>query len=59
MYALIWRILPGQWQVKVLVALGLVIALVVALWYVVFPWVEPKIQFDRGTVEHGSSSTRP
>lgn len=56
MYAWIWRRLPGEWPVKTLVALGLALVFVALLWYVVFPWAEPQIQFDRNTVEHGGSS---
>jgi hypothetical protein len=56
MYAWIWRLLPGRPATRALVALGLVLILVVLLWYVVFPWIEPKIQFDHGTVEGGISS---
>jgi hypothetical protein len=40
----------------VLVAVGLVAAIVLLLWYAVFPWVESKIQFDQNTVEHGGAS---
>ena len=29
---------------------GTVLAAAALLWYVVFPWVEPMIQFDRGTI---------
>lgn len=57
MYAVIWRLLPGDRTTKLLVALALIIGLVSVLWYVVFPWVEPKIQFDHGTV--GSPSAPP
>ena len=56
MYAWIWRLLPGQPTTKVLVALGLVLVIVALLWYVLFPWAEPKIQFDHGTVENGTSA---
>jgi hypothetical protein len=50
MYAALWRLLPGDRGTKLLVALGLVVALIALLWYVIFPWLEPKIQFDHGTV---------
>lgn len=51
MYAWIWRRLPGAWQTKTATALGLFVAIAVLLWYVVFPWVEPKVQFDHGVVQ--------
>ncbi|XVQ11161.1 hypothetical protein ACQP1W_00875 [Spirillospora sp. CA-255316] len=57
MYAWIWRHLPGRWQTKTAVALGLVLAACLVLWFAVFPWVEPKIQFDRGVVEHGTPAS--
>ncbi|MEU5881067.1 hypothetical protein [Spirillospora sp. NPDC047279] len=50
MYAWIWRHLPGQWQTKTAVAVGLLLAAALLLWYVVFPWLEPKVQFDHGVV---------
>ncbi|MCW2889320.1 MAG: hypothetical protein QOE54_4660 [Streptosporangiaceae bacterium] len=56
MYAWIWRSLPGRPATKALVAVGLVLVLTAVLWYVVFPWAEPKLQFDHGTVEGGTSS---
>lgn len=58
MYALIWRLLPGEWPVKVATAAGLVLLAAVILWYGVFPWVEPKIQFDHG-VMNGNPATTP
>ncbi|WP_412515797.1 hypothetical protein K8Z49_29625 [Actinomadura madurae] len=51
MYAWIWRRLPGAWQTKTATAAGLLIAVAALLWYVVFPWVEPKVQFDHGVVQ--------
>ncbi|MEU8798233.1 hypothetical protein [Spirillospora sp. NPDC048819] len=51
MYAWIWRRLPGAWPTKTAAALGLIIAVIAVFWYVVFPWVEPMVQFDQGVVE--------
>ena len=56
MYGLIWRLLPGDRVVRGLIAAILVMAVAAVLWYVVFPKVEPKIQFDHGTVEGGTSA---
>jgi len=50
-YAWIWRHLPGTWRTKTATALGLIAAVAAVLWYVVFPWVEPKVQFDHGVVQ--------
>lgn len=57
MYAWIWRRLPGGWQARTATALVLVLALSAVLWYLVFPWVEPKVQFDHGVV--GGDPTVP
>jgi hypothetical protein len=58
-YAWIWRRLPGEWPTKLATALGVVIAIGAIFWYAVFPWVEPKVQFDHGVVDHPSTSTSP
>ncbi|MFG1998135.1 hypothetical protein ACGFNU_03180 [Spirillospora sp. NPDC048911] len=55
MYAWIWRHLPGQWQAKTALAAALVLAAAAVFWYVVFPWLEPKVQFDRGVINTPSS----
>lgn len=57
MYASLWRLLPGDRTTKLLTALALVAVVAAVLWYAVFPWIEPKIQFDHGTV--GSPSAPP
>jgi hypothetical protein len=57
MYAWIWRHLPGeQWRTKAVITLALVAVVAGVLWYVVFPWLEPKVQFDRGVVNGGTPS---
>ena len=45
MYALIWRLLPGPLLAKVVGAGGLLAAVVVLLFTVVFPWAEPQLPF--------------
>jgi hypothetical protein len=55
MYAWLWRHLPGATLERVGLALAAVVVVGVLLWYLVFPWVEPKLQFDHGTVEGGTS----
>lgn len=51
MYAWIWRHLPGgTTQVRALVALGLIVAIVAMLWFLAFPWTETHLRFDDGTV---------
>jgi hypothetical protein len=55
MYATLWKLLPGDRGTKALTCLGLVLVMVALLWYVVFPWLEPKIQFDHSEVQVRSS----
>ncbi|MDL4773517.1 MULTISPECIES: hypothetical protein [Thermomonosporaceae] len=50
MYAWIWRRLPGGWRTRAGIALALVLVFAAVLWYAVFPWLEPKAQFDHGVV---------
>ena len=59
MYGAIWRVLPGDRATKALTALAVIVGVVALLWYVAFPWLEPKIQFDHGTVEGGTSAPAP
>lgn len=50
MYGFIWRHLPGGRLAKTVQAL-ILIAIVVALcWYVLFPWLEPRLPFNNVTV---------
>jgi hypothetical protein len=56
MYAWLWRHLPGDMLQRAGIALAAVIVAGVLLWYFVFPWVEPKLQFDHGTVDGGTSA---
>ncbi|MEV4257932.1 hypothetical protein AB0J52_32625 [Spirillospora sp. NPDC049652] len=58
MYAFIWRLLPGDRRVKAAIAAGLVLLAALILWYVVFPLVEPNLQFDHG-VMNGDAPTTP
>jgi cytoskeletal protein RodZ len=66
MYAWLWRHLPGATLERLGLALAAVVVVGVVLWYLVFPWVEPKLQFDHGTVggepsvssTHSTQSTR-
>lgn len=46
MYALIWRLLPGPFAVKLLQALVLLAAVLAVLFFVVFPWAEPRLPFN-------------
>ena len=57
MYAWMWRKLPGPWPVKVLEALVAFAAVVLLLFTVVFPWVEPRLPFYAVTVDDTPTST--
>lgn len=46
MYARLWRLLPGPPTVRALLAVLLVAAVVVLLWTLVFPAVEPLLPLD-------------
>jgi hypothetical protein len=50
MYPWIWRHLPGPAAVKALQALLLVTAISALLFFVVFPWVEPRLPINKVTV---------
>jgi len=45
-YGWIWRHLPGPLPVKVVEALALVAAVLALLFFVVFPWAEPRLPFN-------------
>jgi hypothetical protein len=51
MYAWIWRKLPGGVAAKLIGTVVLVVAVVVVLFLVVFPWVGPKLPFNHVTVD--------
>jgi len=59
-YAWIWRKLPGPWPVKLVEALVAFAAVVLLLFTVVFPWLEPRLPFNDVTVDQPPSiSTTP
>lgn len=41
MYAAIWRLLPGPWWLRVLIAVVVIAAVLYGLFWYVFPWVSP------------------
>ena len=51
MYVWIWRHLPGNVWVRLFCTLVLLAAVVALLFFVVFPWVEPKLPFNDVTVD--------
>lgn len=53
MYALIWRLLPGPTVVRVLLAVLLAVAVLAALWFLVFPWVDHRVSLNPSTIDGG------
>jgi hypothetical protein len=51
MYAWVWRHLPGPWPVKLTLYVVLVAAVIAALFFWVFPWVEDTFDINRVTVD--------
>jgi hypothetical protein len=59
MYVWIWRHLPGNVWARVLLSLLLIVGVAALLFFVVFPWVEPKLPFNDVTVDPSSAGTGP
>ena len=49
-YGWLWRRLPGSWPARVAILAVLAAVVVVVLFAVVFPWVEPRLPFNQVTV---------
>lgn len=47
MYGWIWRRLPGGPTARTLLAIVLLIAVGLLLWYVVYPWASLHVPFDQ------------
>jgi hypothetical protein len=50
MYVWIWRHLPGPTPARVAESLLLFLVVVALLFFVIFPWLEPYLPFDRAGV---------
>ncbi|WP_047868517.1 hypothetical protein [Nocardiopsis sp. RV163] len=57
MYGLIWRVLPGPWVSKLILALGLVVGAALLLWFFAFPAISPHMPFNDGAVDVEGSQT--
>ena len=51
MYGLIWRILPGPWVSKFIMAVGLLAGGAALLWFFAFPAISPHMPFNDGAVD--------
>jgi hypothetical protein len=49
-YGLLWRRLPGPLAVRVATAVLLVLAVLVLLWFVIFPFIDSRYTYSPGTV---------
>ena len=52
MYAWIWRRLPGRWPSKLAGCAALLVGVLALLFFVIFPWAEPRLPFNQVTVPH-------
>ncbi|MDE3724826.1 hypothetical protein PWG71_25855 [Nocardiopsis sp. N85] len=55
MYGLIWRILPGPWISKFIMALGLLAGTAALLWFFAFPAISPYMPFNDGAIDVGGA----
>jgi hypothetical protein len=53
MYGLLWRLLPGPWQVRVLLSLVLLVAVVAVCFLWLFPAIAPYLPFNASSVQTG------
>jgi len=53
MYAALWRLLPGRWPVKGLLAVILVVAVVAVCFLWLFPAIAPYMPFNDNSVRSG------
>ncbi|MFD6952038.1 hypothetical protein A6A08_14020 [Nocardiopsis sp. TSRI0078] len=51
MYGLIWRVLPGPWASKFIMAVGLLAGAAALLWFFAFPAISPHMPFNDGAVD--------
>jgi len=56
MYAWLWHHLPGRTPGKTVSAVLLLVGVLALLFFVVFPWAEPRLPFNDVTVSPGSST---
>ena len=56
MYAWIWRHLPGPTPARAALATVLVLAVVLLLFTVVFPWAEDSLPFLKVTVDQSGGA---
>jgi hypothetical protein len=55
-YGWIWRRLPGNFPVKLVEGLVLVVGVLAILFLVLFPWVEPRLPWNNINIDSPSVS---
>jgi hypothetical protein len=58
-YGWIWRHLPGGWWGRLGGSFVLLLAALALLFYVLFPWIEPRLPFNHVTITPGGVPTAP
>jgi hypothetical protein len=56
MYVWMWRKLPGDWRGKTAGVFALLLASLALLFFVIFPWLEPRLPFNNVTVSPGATT---
>jgi hypothetical protein len=56
MYAWLWHKLPGGRPLKALASLALLAGVLALLFYVIFPFVQPRLPFNHVDVSHPSGA---
>ena len=59
MYGWIWRTLPGGTKSKLAGATVLLLAALALLFFVVFPYVEPRLPFNQTTIGEEQPAPEP
>jgi hypothetical protein len=58
-YVWIWHRLPGNVAAKLAGCLVLLVGVCALLFFLLFPWVEPRLPFNDVTVDPGPSQSSP
>ena len=57
MYSWIWRRLPGGWPGKLAGSFVLLLGVLALLFFVIFPFAEPRLPFNHVNVTPGGGAT--
>ena len=58
MYTWIWRHLPGGLPGRLAGSFVLLLGALALLFFVIFPWAEPRLPFNNVTVDHNPPSSQ-